>query len=195
MKYTPLPTDETAAKDGRRKQFISFAAGSQISLANSPVFVLYVPIFIVAKNSGANLGLKREAAIARKIALLLCTNLIFFTVPVLVGVFQSALWLGVRNNWSSHSLGEFQWSRFLVSIFPVLCLSINSLLNPFLYALRHPKVKQKLNTLFSRCWAATRDCFGTLRQNLCCHKANVDPTNNEVGETREGRIPRRPSFA
>ena len=83
---------------------------------------------------------------------------------------------------------------FPVWNFPVLCLSINSLLNPFLYALRHPKLKQQLNPLLSRCWAATRECFGNLRQNLRCHTAIEEPINNEV-EMQEGRIPQVASLA
>ena len=86
----------------------------------------------------------------------------------------------------------FQWNGFLLEIFPVLCLSINSLVNPFLYALRHPKVKKQLNPLLSRCWAATRECFGNLRQNLRCHTDIEEPINNEV---QEGRIPQGASLA
>ena len=196
--FIPLPRDRT---DDRMKQRIGFVFGSQIALVILQLasFLLYVPIFIVAKKSGTNVGVKREAAIARKIALLLCTNFIFFTIPVVVGVYQRAIWLEVDftplDNWRNRALSEAQWTRFLLQIFPVLCLSINSLVNPFLYALRHPKVKQQLNPLLSRCWAATRECFGTLRHNLRCHTAHIDePINNEV-EMQEGRIPQRACLA
>ena len=191
--YTLLPTDITDI--GRLKQRIGFAFGSQIALVILQLasFLLYVPMFIVAKKSGANVGVKREAAIARKIALLLCTNFIFFTIPVVVGVSQRAICIKMYFNplsddWRSRKLAEVQWTLFLIEKFPVLCLSISSLLNPFLYALRHPKVKQQLNPLLSRCWAATWECFGTLRQNLRCKTADhVETINTEV-EMREGRI-------
>ena len=188
---TPLPSDEFKFENGRLRQPIGFAAGSQIALVILQLasFLLYVPIFIVAKKSGANVGVKREAAIARKIALLLCTNLIFFTVPVVIGVVRGAALAELNNNleddWRSFTLAEFQWYSFIFDTLPVLCLSINSLLNPFLYALRHPKVKQQLNPLLSRCGAATRECFGHLRQNLRCHTAIEEPINNEV---ERGRI-------
>ena len=194
---TPLPTDRT---DDSMKQRIGFAAGSQIALVILQLasFLLYVPIFIVAKQSGANVGVKREAAIARKIALLLCTNFIFFTIPVVVGVSQRAVYVevvySVTDDWRSRALAEVQWTAFLLQICPVLCLSINSLVNPFLFALRHPKVKQQLNPLLSRCWAATRECFGNLLQNLRCHTAIEEPINNEV-EMLEGRIPQGASLA
>ena len=197
--FTPLPTDRTADST---KQRIGFAFGSQIALVILQLasLLLCVPIFIVAKQSGTNVGVKREAAIARKIALLLCTNLIFFTTPVVVGVSQLAIYslyvgvdYSVLGDWRSLALAEAQWTAFLLQIFPVLCLSINSLVNPFLYALRHPKVKQKLNPLLSRCWAATRECFGNLRQNLRCHTAIEEPINDEA-EMQEGRIPQGASL-
>ena len=189
--FTPLPRD-TRGYSG--KQPIGFAAGSQIALVLLQLasFLLYVPIFIVAKKSGTNVGVTREAAIARKIALLLSTNLIFFTIPVVVGVSQPVIWQGVdfsslEDDWRNRALAEGQWTFSLFEIFPVLCLSINSLVNPFLYALRHPKVKQRLNPLLSRCWAATRERFGTLRQKVRFHIGNEEPNNNEV-EMQEGVI-------
>ena len=198
--FTPLPRDTKDGTMGQRidyskKQRIGFAFGSQIALVILQLasFLLYVPIFIVAKQSGTNVGVKREAAIARKIALLICTNFIFFTIPVVVGVSQREIWMEVYmkiffDDWRSLTLADVQWAVFLLQIFPFLCLSINSLLNPFLYALRHPKVKHQLNSLLSRCWAATWECFGPLRQNLRCKTAhNVETINTEV-EMREGRI-------
>ena len=197
---TPLPSDESTFEDGRLKQPFGFAAGSVIALVLLQLtsFLFYVPIFIVAKKSGANVGVKREAAIARKIALLLCTNLIFFTVPVVIGIFRGAAWVELNktlnDDWRSFKLAQFQWYEFIFDVLPGLCLSINSLLNPFLYALRHPKVKQQLNPLLSHCLAATRECFGILRQKSRCNTANVEATNNEV-EMLEGRIPEHGSLA
>ena len=198
---TPLPSDGYRFEDGRWNHSFGFAAGSVIALVLLQLasFLLYVPIFIVAKKSGANVGVKREAAIARKIALLLCTNLIFFTVPVVIGIFRSAASAELHNNvnddWRSFTLAQVQWFEFIFDVLPVLCLSISSLLNPFLYALRHPKVKQQLNPLLSHRLAATRECFGILRQNLRCHTAHsVEATNNEV-EMLGGRIPEHGSLA
>ena len=159
------------SEDDRWEKPMDFATGTLV-IVQLASFLLYVPIFIVAKKSGANVGVKREAAIARKIALLICTNLIFFTAPVVVSLFQTTmirlLNKDISEGWRSPTLREIQWRAFLLSTLPILCLSINSLLNPFLYALRHPKVKQQLNPLLSRCGATLRECFGTLRQNLRC---------------------------
>ena len=118
---TPLPTDWT---DDRTKQRIGFAFGSQIALVIFQLasFLLYVPIFIVAKQSGTNVGVKRESVIASEIALLLCTNLIFFTIPVVVGVSQLAILVevdfsSVIADWRSRALAEVQWTFFLFETF------------------------------------------------------------------------------
>ena len=197
----PLPVDGRRIDDeGRWKHTVGFAAGSQIALVILQLasFLLYVPIFIVAKKSAANVGMKRETAIARKIALLICTNIIFFTAPVVIGVFQGAVLMNLLNDtnddWRSRTLAKVQWTLFLLQVFPVLCFSINSLLNPFLYALRHPNLKQQLNPLLCRCWAATRECFGTQRQNLRCHTGNEESINAREVEMQEGRIPQDASL-
>ena len=68
-----LPTDQQLFKVG-------IATGVQLVLIIIQLtsFFLYVPIFIVAKRSGGNVGIKREAAIAKKIALLLFLSFFFF---------------------------------------------------------------------------------------------------------------------
>ena len=204
--FTPLPIDEKiSTKDDGLDQRIGLAVGSQIALVILEVisFFLYVPIFIVARRSGANVGvINREAAIARKIASLVCTNLIFFSVPVILGAFQAAdLLLGSPSNLSrdltftstSLDLNDQQWSQCLRIVFPVLCLSINSILDPFLCALQHPKVKQQLNPLLSRCRNAIGECFVTLGQSLGWHSSTVDTANDEIETQREESIRTAPS--
>ena len=95
----------------------------------------------------------------------------------------------LADNWRSRSPAEIQWSLCLLQAFPVLCLSINSLLNPFLYAPRHPKVKPQLDPLLSRCWAATRECFGNMWQKVRCHATNAESINTREVELQEERIP------
>ena len=90
---TPLPADQLIYLGDELKPTVGIATGSQIVLGIIQLtsFVLYLPIFIVSKRSGASVGIKREATIARKIALLVFTNLSFFTIPVLLSVFQRQL--------------------------------------------------------------------------------------------------------
>ena len=125
-----LPVDGRSIDDeGRWKHTVGFAAGSQIALVILQLtsFLLYVPIFIVAKKSAANVGMKRETAIARKIALLICTNIIFFTAPVVIGVFQGAVLMNLLNDtnddWRSRTLAKVQWTLFFFKSFQFCALA------------------------------------------------------------------------
>ena len=136
---------------------------------------LYVPIFIVAKRSGANVGIKREAAIAKKITLLVFTNLFFFVVPAVFHIFGDELWHLQDNK----TLTQNQWIHFAANGTLSLCVvSINSVLNPFLYALRHPKIKQQLHQISTRCRTVLSECFETLVQHLRCHLNRVQQEND-----------------
>ena len=117
----PLPTDE------QRK--VGIAAGVQLVLIIIQVtsFVLYLPIFIVAKRSGANVGIKRDAAIAKKIALLVFTNFIFFTFPIVLGVFADKLvtyvfYDGQFYKWQDLSLTIKLNCSFFVSLVFLFCV-------------------------------------------------------------------------
>ena len=176
------PTDKRIRVNGKDKILVGIAAGVEIVviIIQLASFVLYVPIFIVAKRSGANVGIKREAAIAKKIALLVFTNLIFFTLPVVLGFFGEKLLRDVVLNqalytWQHHSLTTAQWLIFVLSVLPVLCVSINSILNPFLLALRHPKIKRELKTIFIRSRTVLSESSAALVQHLHCR--SVRPEN------------------
>ena len=165
MFLTPLPTDEHFK--------VGIAAGVQIVfiIIQLTSFFLYLPIFIVAKSSGANVGIKREAAITKKIALLVFTNLIFFTFPIVLGAFADKLYSDVVimdafHKWRDLSFTKFLWLNFCFSALPILCVSINSILSPFLVALRHPKIKRELKTIFIRCRTDLSESSAALVQHL-----------------------------
>ena len=173
--FTPLPADNSV-HDFTAPVGIALVSQIILLVIQLTSFVLYLPMFIVAKRSGANVGIKREAAIARKIALLVFTNLIFFTFPVVFGILQFKILERVRK--SHWEITERKWVYFAFFCFPVLCVSVNSILNPFLYALRHPKIKQQLRPVVSHCRTALSECFVDLRQRLHCHSNAVQPEND-----------------
>ena len=177
MKYTeeysvtPLPAD--AAANGNHT--FRLAAGLQIALLMIQFvsFVLYVPIFAVVKKSGANVGVRREGTLAKKIALLIFTSLIFFTVPVIMAAFQNQI--ADKVSMGRYTFQEFQWLRFVGMMFPMFCLSLSALLNPFLYAVRHPKIIRKMRLLGSRCQSTFTESFGSLRQHIRSQPDQVHP--------------------
>ena len=166
---TPLPNDQHS--------MVGIATGVQIVLIIIQLtsLVLYVPIFIVAKRSGANVGIKREAALAKKIVPLVVTNFFFFTFPMLLGVFAIELLKSILHDNLTHS--EEQWFLLLYFILPALCVSINSILNPFLVALRHPKIKRELKRIFIRCRTVLSESSAALLQHLGCHTNTVQQEN------------------
>ena len=184
MKYTevfsltPLPADAAS----NEKYTVGLAAGLQIALLviQFVSFVLYVPIFIVVKKSGANVGVRREATMARKIALLILTSLIFFTVPVIMAAFQNQI--ADKASMGRYTFVEFRWVRFLGMIFPMLSLSVSAFLNPFLYALRHPKIMKQFRSVASRCESAFSESVGALRQQI--HSQSAHSPEPQTFETR-----------
>ena len=126
MKYaeeystTPLPADAVA----NRKYTVGLAAGLQIALLviQFVSFVLYVPIFVVVKISGANVGARREATLAREILSSTRLNKFdFLLVPVIIGAFQNQM--SYEASLGRYTFKELQWLRFVIMIFPMFCFS------------------------------------------------------------------------
>ena len=192
-----VPTGQWITVSGKGEIPVGIAAGVQLVLIIIQLtsFVLYLPISIVAKRSGTNVGIKREAAIAKKIALLVFTNLIFFIFPVLISAFGERLWIDLVESASNasrhHSLTTIQWLQFLFLVLPVLCVSINSILNPFLLAVRHPKIKRELKRIFIRCRTFFSESSAALVQHLHCHTITVQQENEiETDARRQLKFPR-----
>lgn len=129
---------------------------SDVTLGISATFVflylislgLYVLIFCYARKSSAQFGIKREARLARKIAMLVSSNFILFTLPtvlllVYVYNFSDFLFNMVRSFSSMRSL------LTVGSWLPVTCFSLNALVNPFLYPFRHNRFKKELGSFRS----------------------------------------------
>ena len=129
---------------------------SNVTLSISGIFVflylislgLYILIFCYARKSSVQFGIKREARLARKIAMLVSSNFILFTLPtvlllVYVYSFRDVL----------HMAKSFSGMRSLFIVggwLPVTCFNLNSLVNPFLYPFRHSRFKKEIRSLQSR---------------------------------------------
>ena len=184
----PLPSDYSVIADHEyyyeQAPEIRIAAAVQITLVIIQLIslLLYLPIFLVARKSGANVGIKRETTIARKIALLVFTNLLFFTIPMILGIFALAIWdvhgIEIEENWEESAFESYRWYLASSQSLPMLCLAINALLNPLILAIRHPKIKQKIDVITARCAAAVNRFVGFFRQ--CLHTwHNSDETEQE----------------
>ena len=95
----------------------------------------------------------------------------------MLGAFAIDLWDETRNNDDDITVANTGWPLFLFFVLPTLCLSINSILNPFLVALRHPKIRGKLNLIFIRCRTVLSESSAALVQHLHCHTNTVQQEN------------------
>lgn len=142
---------------------------TDVTLSISAIFVilylislgLYVLIFCYARKSSVQFGIKREARLARKIAMLVSSNFILFTLPtvlLLVYVYSfSDVLVDMIKSFSSMR------SFFIVGGWlPVTCFSLNSLVNPFLYPFRHKQFKKEMRSFHSRLRSGISNTFSPL---------------------------------
>lgn len=97
---------------------------------------LYICIFLYARKSGNQLGIRRDSVLARRIAVLVFSNMAFFFLPTIIGL----LWqlTPVLNNLSINT------RSILVGPTAVVLYAVNSFVNPLLYAYRNNRFKQVL---------------------------------------------------
>ena len=106
-------------------------------------------IFCYARKSSVQFGIKREARLARKIAVLVSSNFILFTLP-------TVLLLVYVYNFSDFLLNmvrSFHSMRSLLTVgswVPVTCFSLNALVNPFSLPVQTQSI-QKRTGFFSLC--------------------------------------------
>lgn len=119
--------------------------------------VLYIPIFRFVKKAGQNAGVQRKAAIAKKMAIMVVTNLLFFILPmVFTLLFVSSVLKKLAEVFKVNTLAKAQVYFIIFSWVPVVLLTINSCLNPFLCAFRHPKFQEEFRVLIDKCRDALR---------------------------------------
>ena len=90
---------------------------------------LYVHIFVFVKKAGSVSGNRREHAIAKRIALLVFSDTIFYLMPILIGV----IWFLTSITWDMSPSTK----GIVTGALPLLLFSFNNLLNPLFYAFRN----------------------------------------------------------
>ena len=118
----------------------SFAYSASVVAIGVLLYIITIPmylhIFVHVRNSGNQMGIKRDGKLAKKISILVTSNLMFFLVPVFIGV----LWL-MTQTFNKVSLTT---REILVGSLTTVCFSINSFLNPLLYAFRDRRFRVTL---------------------------------------------------
>ena len=107
-----------------------------------PTIPLYIHIFLVVRKSGSQFGIKREAIVARRIFLLVGSNLLFLAVPMCLSHVATA----------TGEMGGFsEKSKFIVvKSTKVICMSTNALLNSILHGFRNDNFAKALKKSWER---------------------------------------------
>lgn len=110
----------------------SFAYSASLVAIGIVLYIITIPmylhIFLHVRRSGNQMGIKRDGRLARKISLLVVSNFMFFLLPVLIGL----IWLFTK----AFDSVPLSTREILVGSFSIICLSVNSFINPLLYAFR-----------------------------------------------------------
>lgn len=117
----------------------SFFIGSLAMIFFLLSFALYVHIYVVARNTAQSAGVQRESKLAKRIALLVFSNMFFFVFPVLC---MSIVSLAITDSMIEYNSNAFR--AIMINVFPSLCVSINSCCNPVLHAFRQDQFKAVL---------------------------------------------------
>ncbi|EDO36237.1 predicted protein [Nematostella vectensis] len=91
---------------------------------------LYIKIFLFVRSNQLQRGVRKEGALAKKIAILVLSNMVFFFLPV----FFAALLLLAPKMFEDFSMINMS---LLTATVPTILTSINAMCNPLLYAFRH----------------------------------------------------------
>ena len=107
-------------------------------------FAFYIRIFITVRKAAQNSGVKRESKLAKRIALLVFSN-IFFVLPVLL--LAAVLLFGLDVKMVQFRTGRVVF-ELIAKVLSIFCLSLNSFLNPYLHAFRNDRFTQDLKERF-----------------------------------------------
>ena len=107
-------------------------------------FALYIQIFRYVKKTELSAGVKRKATLAKNISLMVFTNFLFFIIPMVSTLLFVYRYNELGEAFHVDTLKELRIYFIMLSWLPVVFLSLNSCLNPFLCAFRHPKFQKEI---------------------------------------------------
>lgn len=109
------------------------------------IVAMYIHIYIVVRKSAQGAGIRRETTLAKRISVIVLSNMIFYAIPNLcIVVFTTA----------DIKLVSDREVNFILRIWlPPMCMIMNACLNPFLFAFRNEaflkSLKQVARTIIS----------------------------------------------
>lgn len=137
---------------------------------------LYFKMYLFVRKSCHQMRVGRESALAKRIALLVITNMVFFMFPVVLAL----LWLVSDAFQKLPPIFE----EILTGVVPTICFTINSFINPLLSAFRHERFKQSLRKRKAICAlglgrSCCSKCTATREAQSEMHESDNKESNNE----------------
>ena len=119
-----------------------------LALSYFPIIPLYIHIYLVAKASRQRVGLKRDLSLAKRIFLVVATNLVLLNIPVLASFlgFLIGFYRGIIH---SHEVPLK--APEIISASAYIFYVINSLANPFLYGFGNRSFMNAAKGLWTTC--------------------------------------------
>ena len=148
---------------------------SVLYLFNVP---LYIHIYIVVKKSSQRMRVRRESAVAKRIALLVVTNMAFFFLPIVIyGIMMTLgkIEAPAHTDWDKTNVLVF----LIPVITPMYCLILNSCINPLLHAFRNETFREALKT-WCCCWSPQHTAVvAVLQPQGSYKKSSSEETRNK----------------
>ncbi|XP_078352701.1 putative glycoprotein hormone G-protein coupled receptor [Oculina patagonica] len=125
------------------------------------VLAMYIHIYIAARKSAKSAGMQRETSLAKRISVIVFSNMVFYAVPNLCIVVFAAANIKVTSD---------REVNFILTIWlPPICMITNACLNPFLFAFRNEaflkSLKEVVRTIISRLLWGKRLLFSKVHHN------------------------------
>ena len=103
---------------------------------------IYIKMYIFVRKSSKNMRVRADIELAKRVFILVLTNMLFFLLPVILSMIFAIV------NRETNAISR-EVSEILNSTFPLLCLTLNSVLNPLLYAFRSRLFRTELVRMLS----------------------------------------------
>jgi hypothetical protein len=103
---------------------------------------MYIKMYIFVRKSSKNMRVRADIEMAKRVFSLVLTNMLLFLLPVAISLIFASV--NRETNAISRELSEV-----INAAFPLVCLTLNSVLNPTLYAFRSRLFRSELFEMVS----------------------------------------------
>ena len=148
---------------------------------------LYIHIYVFVRRLGNRTGIKREGTVAKRITLLVGSNMIFFFLPVFI------VFLYLTTNITKEMTPVEK--EVLTGAAGTVLASVNSFINPLLYAYRNDRFKRVLCHRLAIVRRGTRSLSRSLPGPGPSSRGDIDPNRNNKNALADSSFADRRTIA